>query len=215
MDPNETIQKTAEYVKQEMSGESTGHDWHHVYRVWKNAVHIGQEEGGLDMFVVQMAALLHDLEDEKITGTDDKSKTKEWMDECGLESAVQEQVLYIIGNMSFKDNIGKRQELSKEGQVVQDADRLDAIGAIGIARAFAYGGKKGRPLYDPDDKPKEHMTKAHYLSSGGNTISHFYEKLLTLKDLLNTDAGRRIAEGRHQFMEEYLDRFYKEWEGKD
>jgi uncharacterized protein len=216
MDTEAIIQKTADHVKQKLSGEGTGHDWFHVYRVWKNSVHIGKIEGA-DMFVVEMAALLHDLDDFKITGehTDEKKRAKTWMELQGVESGTQERVLQVIRNMSFTDNIEQRRELSKEGKVVQDADRLDAIGAIGIARCFAYGGKRGRVLYDPDLKLQEYTSAEQYIKGSRATINHFYEKLLLLKDLMNTEAGKSMAENRHAFMEKYLEAFYKEWEGEE
>jgi uncharacterized protein len=216
MDKGSIIQKTADHVKEALSGESSGHDWWHIYRVWKNSIHIGKQEEA-DMFIVEMTALLHDLDDFKITGehSDDKKNAKAWMMKQGVDEDTQEKVLHVIRNMSFTDNIGQRRELSNEGKVVQDADRLDAIGAIGIARCFAFGGKKGRVLYEPDTPHDKELTSERYMKADGHTINHFYEKLLLLKDLMNTEAGKKIAEGRHRFMEEYLDRFYKEWEGKD
>ncbi len=216
MNTQPIIQQTAEHVKEKMSGEGTGHDWFHVYRVWKTAKHIGTAEDA-DMFIVEMVALLHDLDDHKITGehSDEKKNAKAWMAEQGVEPETQERILEAIRNLSFTDNIGKRKELSMEGKVVQDADRLDAIGAIGIARCFAYGGKAGRPLYDPDRPPQKELSVEQYKKGTGCTLNHFYEKLLMLKDLMNTDAGKKMAEHRHRFMEQYLEEFYKEWEGKE
>ncbi|MFC1741026.1 HD domain-containing protein [Nanoarchaeota archaeon] len=217
MDKEQIISKTAEYVKGYFKGESTGHDWWHTYRVWRTSQHIGQLEQKVDMFIVEMAALLHDVDDFKITGehSDEKKNAMAWMTECSVDAEYQNSIVGIIQNMSYTDNIHGRKELSLEGQVVQDADRLDALGAIGIARCFAYGGKKGKPLHDPDTKPDEEMTSEKYISSVGTSVNHFYEKLLLLKELMNTDAGRKVAEGRHKFMEQYLEQFYKEWEGKD
>jgi len=215
MDKQAIISKTAEHVREELSGESSGHDWFHVYRVWKLAEHIGKQEGA-DMFIVEMTALLHDLDDFKITGehSKDKKNATSWMENMQVGADTQQKIIKIIQNMGFTDHIEGQKSLSKEGEVVQDADRLDALGAIGIGRAFAYGGKMQRPLHDPAEQPKKEMSKEHYMSRKGTTINHFHEKLLLLKELMNTDAGRKMAAHRHQFMEQYLEEFFKEWEGE-
>jgi uncharacterized protein len=215
MSPPDVIDRTAEHVRSVLSGEGTGHDWWHVYRVWKMAQRIGRAERA-DLLVVELAALLHDIADWKLHGRDSSvgpKVAKDWLDSLAIDAGISEQVCRIIADMSFKGAGVKPLPLSLEGQVVQDADRLDAIGAIGIARTFAYGGAKGRAIYDSALKPVEHRTAEAYLKDDGHTINHFYEKLLLLKDRMNTATGRQMAEERHQFMEEYLRRFFEEWEG--
>jgi len=210
------IRNTVDYVKREMEGDSSGHDWWHVYRVWKTAAQIGKEEGA-DLFSVELASLLHDLDDYKLTGggeTDEPKRAKEWLEKQNIGQEIISRVCEIIEMMSFKgakvDSIMK----TKEGMIVQDADRLDAIGAIGIGRTFAFGGAKGREMYNPEIKPQAHTSFEQYKASQSSTVNHFYEKLLLLKDLMNTKTGKAMAEERHRFMEEFLDRFFKEWEGK-
>jgi uncharacterized protein len=198
-----------------LSGEGSGHDWWHVYRVWRMARRIGRAEGA-DLLVVELAALLHDIADWKSHGGDSTvgpKMAREWLVSLGLDQAVIEHICQIVADISFKGAGVEQPVLSLEGKVVQDADRLDAMGAIGIARAFAYGGAKGRLIYDPDMKPIQHRTAEAFLKSDGTTINHFYEKLLLLKDRMNTTTGRAMAEERHQFMEEYLRQFFEEWEG--
>ena len=215
MPPSDLIDRTANHVRTVLSGDGTGHDWWHVYRVWKMARHIGQAESA-DLLIVELAALLHDIADWKLHDGDSSlgpTRAKEWLDSQGLDPGISEHVCQIIADISFKGAAVEQPPLSLEGQVVQDADRLDAMGAIGIARAFAYGGAKGRLLYDPDVQPTEHRTAEAYLKSGGHTINHFYEKLLLLKDRMNTATGKTNAEARHRFMEDYLRRFFEEWEG--
>jgi uncharacterized protein len=210
-----TIEQTAAYVKKVLADEGTGHDWWHIERVWRMAKRIGRDEKA-DLTVVELAALLHDIADWKAHNGDSAigpKKASDWLNSLGIEPSIIKQVGQIIANISFKGANVEQPSLSLEGKVVQDADRLDAIGAIGIARAFAYGGSKGRLLYDPMCKPIEHQTADSYLNTNGTTINHFYEKLLLLKDRMNTATGKAIAEQRHQFMLEYLERFYKEWEG--
>jgi len=209
------INRTANHINTVLSGDGTGHDWWHVYRVWKMAKRIGHAEQA-DPLVVELAALLHDIADWKFHDGDlsvGPTRAKEWMDSLGIEPSIIDQVCQIIANISFKGAGVVQPPLSLEGKAVQDADRLDAMGAIGIARAFAYGGAKGREIYDPAASPTEHRTAEAYLKSGGHTINHFYEKLLLLKDRMNTATGRAMAEERHKFMEDYLRRFYEEWEG--
>jgi len=214
MMPSDLIDRTANHIKTVLSGDGTGHDWWHVYRVWKMAKRIGHAEQA-DPLVVELAALLHDIADWKFHDGDlsvGPTKAKDWLDSLGLDPGIIDQVCQIITNISFKGAAVEQQPLSLEGKVVQDADRLDAMGAIGIARAFAYGGAKGREIYDPAAKPTEHRTAEAYLK-GGTSINHFYEKLLLLKDRMNTVTGRAMAEERHTFMEDYLKQFYEEWEG--
>lgn len=217
MDKEEVIKRTADYIKSKLDGEGSGHDWWHVYRVWKTAIEIGKKECA-DLFVVQLAALLHDIADWKFHSGDDSVGPKlagELLEKLDVDENIIFNVCKIIKEVSFKGAGVKSKIKTKEGMVVQDADRLDAIGAIGIARAFAYGGHKGREIYNPNIKPEKHETFEQYRNNKGTTINHFYEKLLLLKDLMNTPSARKIAEERHKFMEEYLDRFFKEWEGKD
>jgi uncharacterized protein len=216
MDHAELVRCTAEHVQSVLAGDGTGHDWWHVYRVWRMARRIGKSEA-VDLLVVELAALLHDIADWKLHGGDTSlgpARAAAWLQSLGVAPATVDHVAAIIANISFKGSAVGQSPLSPEGQVVQDADRLDAIGAIGIARAFAYGGAKRRALYDPAVAPTQHTTAAAYLGSNGTTVNHFYEKLLLLKDRMNTVTGRAIAAGRHEFMEEFLHRFYEEWEGR-
>jgi uncharacterized protein len=209
------ISKIAAEVKARLDGEGSGHDWWHVHRVWKTAGHIARLENA-DLLVVGLAALLHDIADWKFHGGDDSvgPRVAAEMLACHqVPPAIAGHVAAIVAEVSFKGAGVPSVPSSLEGRVVQDADRLDAIGAIGIARAFAYGGYKGQVLYDPGIAPVMHSSKEEYLQSQSPTVNHFHEKLLLLKDLMNTHAARAIAEGRHRFMEDYLDRFHKEWEG--
>ena len=217
MNEEAILKQTEEHIKNKLSGEGSGHDWWHVYRVWKNAIHVGKHEN-VNLFVVQLAALLHDISDWKFNDGDDDVGPKlarEWLEKVQVEEDMISHVCEIIKEMSFKGAGVKTPMRTKEGMVVQDADRLDAIGAIGIARTFAYGGHKNREIYNPNIKPDLHDSFKKYKSGTGPTINHFYEKLLLLKDLMNTETAKKIAEERHKFMEQFLDRFYKEWEGKD
>jgi uncharacterized protein len=213
----EIIDRTAEYVRSELLGEGAGHDWWHVYRVWKTATTIAKEEKA-DQYVVQLAALLHDIADWKFHGGDEKAgskKAKEWLEYLKVDEQVIVKVCGIIDDVSFKGaGVGSKIK-SIEGKVVQDADRLDAMGAIGIGRTFAYGGYKQREMYNPNVKVKMAKNFEEYKNAGQTTINHFYEKLLLLKDRINTKTGKKMAEGRHRFMEEYLERFFAEWEGKN
>ena len=215
MSPADFIERTANNVRIILSGDGTGDDWWHVHRVWKTAWRIGQAEKA-DLLVVELAALLHDIADWKLHDGDSTvgpKMAKDWLVSLELDGNISEHISQIIANISFKGAAVEKPPLLLEGKVVQDADRLDAIGAIGIARAFACGGAKGQLIYDADVKFTEHRTAEAYLKSCGTTINHFYEKLLLLKDRMNTAAGRAIAEERHRFMEGYLRRFFEEWEG--
>ena len=216
MDPQEIIQKTAEYVKQEFAEDSSGHDWWHIYRVWRNAVTICEREGA-DSFIVQLAALLHDLDDWKFNDLGDETprRAQGWLDSLSIAPPIADAVCRIIMHISFKGAAVENKMDSLEGFIVQDADRLDAIGAIGIARTFAYGGFAKRSLYDPDSPPQLHASFEEYKNSSSATINHFYEKLLLLKDMMNTATAKRIAEQRHEIMVQFLNQFMKEWEGKD
>lgn len=216
MNQNDIIQRTAEYIKQEFSDDSSGHDWWHIYRVWKTSIAICEQEKA-DAFIVQLAALLHDLDDWKFNDSDDETplRAKAWLESCGVNSGITQAVCNIIMNISYKGAGVANKMDSLEGFIVQDADRLDAIGAIGIGRAFAYGGYKNRPLYAPDSPPTMHASFEAYKNSKSATINHFYEKLLLLKDRMNTPAAKRIAEQRHDVMVKFLDQFMKEWDGLD
>jgi len=216
MTQQDILQKTADYIKQEFSDDSSGHDWWHIYRVWKNAIIICEHENA-DSFIVQLAALLHDLDDWKFNDSSDETplRAKAWLDSLSIDPAITDTVCRIIMHISYKGAGVANKMDSLEGFIVQDADRLDAIGAIGIARAFAYGGYKNRPLYDPDSPPQMHATFEQYKHSKSATINHFYEKLLLLKDMMNTSTAKRIAEQRHAVMVQYLSQFMNEWEGKD
>lgn len=215
MDKARIIKRVAEIVKKNLKDEGSGHDWWHVYRVWKMAKRIAKEESA-DPFIVQLAAILHDIADWKFHRGDDTvgpEKVRQILKKQGLSEKTIDEVCEIISTMSFKGAFVKSKMKTLEGKVVQDADRLDAIGAIGIARTFAYGGFKKRPIYTPGQKPVLHRTKEEYFRSESATINHFYEKLLLLKDRMNTKTAKKIAEGRHRFMEMYLERFFMEWKG--
>ncbi len=216
MKHQQKINDTVDYVKATLSTAEGGHDWHHIYRVWRTAKEIATHEA-CDTYVVELAALLHDIADSKFHGGDEEigpQRAEAWLRSISVEDDVITHVVQIIRNISFKGGKTDRTFHSIELDVVQDADRLDAIGAIGIARAFNYGGYKGRALYDPDVPPNLHMTKEEYKTSAAPTINHFYEKLLLLKDRMNTATGKDMAQKRHDFMINYLEQFYEEWEGK-
>ena len=212
---NHLIDIVQNEVREKFQGEGSGHDWWHIYRVWKMAERIGVEENA-DMLTVSLAALLHDIADWKFHDGDDTVGPKvarEMLSQHGASQDVIDHVCLIISEVSFKGAGVKTEPSTLEGKVVQDADRLDAIGAIGIARTFAYSGHKGREMYDPEIKPVLHTSKEAYISDKGHTINHFYEKLLLLKDRMNTEAGKSIAGKRHAIMEEFLENFFAEWEG--
>lgn len=207
------IAATIAYVKQELACAEAGHDWFHVERVYKTAQHIAQYEN-VDMQVVKLAALLHDIADSKFNNGNEEigpTKAGDFLRSLHVTENVVLHVQQIIRNMSFKNSFDAPTFSSPEMQVVQDADRLDAMGAIGIARAFTYGGFKNRELYNPAIPPKTSQTKQDYKNTQAPTINHFYEKLLLLKDGMNTPTGKKIALQRHQFMLDYLDQFYAEW----
>ncbi|WP_024769982.1 HD domain-containing protein [Aquimarina macrocephali] len=216
MAEDQIISKTIDFVKDTLSGAEGGHDWFHIERVFKNAQSISKEEE-VDFFIVSLGALLHDIADSKFYDGDETIGPKIAADFLGnlqVKQAVIDHVIKIIENISFKGGNIDQKFRSPELDVIQDADRLDAIGAIGIARCFNYGGFKNRVLYDPEIVPNLKMNKEEYKSSVSPTINHFYEKLLLLKDRMNTKTGRKLATERHQFMEQFLEQFYKEWEGK-
>lgn len=215
MSKQQVINKTAKFIKNKLSGEGSGHDWWHVYRVWKLAREIGKKEKG-DLFIIELASLLHDIADWKFTNGDDSvgpQLAADWLAGLKVRQEIIDEVVNIIKCVSFKGAGVKNSIKTIEGKIVQDADRLDAIGAIGVARTFAYGGYKGREMYNPEIKPQMHRSFEAYKKSNSPTINHFYEKLLLLKDLINTNSARRIAIKRHKFMEAYLEEFYAEWNG--
>lgn len=209
------INKTIAFVKQQLENAEGGHDWFHIQRVYNNALHIAEKEE-CNLLVVQLGALLHDIADSKFHNGDETvgPKTAQaFLEKEGVEETVIAHVVNVIKNISFKGGNFERQFNSAELDIVQDADRLDAIGAIGIARTFNYGGFMNRALYNPDIAPQLSMTKEEYKKSNNPTINHFYEKLLLLKERMNTKTGKALAEGRHEYMENFLKQFYAEWEG--
>jgi uncharacterized protein len=210
------IEVTKAFVKAELLNAEGGHDWFHIERVYKNTLLIAKNEP-VDITVVSLAALLHDIADSKFHNGDETIGPRvasKFLLKHNIDSEIIEHVTQIIENMSFKNSFDLNPSFtSKEMEVVQDADRLDAIGAIGIARCFNYGGFKDRALYNPEIEPNLNMTKAEYKAAKTPTINHFYEKLLLLKDQMNTKTGKRIASERHKYMEGFLKQFYEEWEG--
>ena len=211
------LNATIRFVKKQLDTAEGGHDWFHIERVYKLALRIAEKEADVDVLVVQLAALLHDIADSKFHDGDETigpRLAREFLNEQQLAEDQIEQVIAIIENISFKGGNQAQTYFSKELAVVQDADRLDAIGAIGIARTFNFGGFKNRPLYDPAIPPDLQLSKEAYKKSTAPTLNHFYEKLLRLKDLMHTETARELAAERHQFMEQFLSRFYAEWEGE-
>jgi uncharacterized protein len=214
MEQQKIIEATTTFVKNILQHDSSGHDWWHIERVRKAALQIGEKENA-NLFVVEMAALLHDVADEKLNKSEEEGlmKVRNWLSSLQITESEQEEVIEIISTMSFKG--GSRPPMKTiEGQVVQDADRLDAIGAIGIARTFAYAGSHGDLIYDPELPFRDSMTKEEYRNGKSTAVNHFYEKLLKLKDTLNTNAAKKAAQERHDFMTAFLDQFYKEWNGQ-
>ena len=212
MSNEEIISRTVVFVKDELKNAEGGHDWWHIERVWKNAKSIVKTEDA-NLFIVELGALLHDIADHKFNNGDESigiSKAATFLKSLSVDKIVIDHISKIITNISFKGGNFKSGFFSPELAVVQDADRLDAMGAIGIARAFNYGGFKGREIYNPSIKPVTRMTKDQYQNSSAPTINHFYEKLLLLKDRMNTETGRKMAEQRHRFMELYLEQFFRE-----
>ncbi len=213
MNNDQLREKTVAYVRETLAGDSSGHDWWHIDRVRRNALRIATAEGA-DLLVTELAALLHDIADWKFHGGDDTAgprAARSWLECHAVDAEVIDHVCNIIAGLSFKGAGVPTDMPTLEGRCVQDADRLDAIGAIGIARAFAFGGHFGRAMYDPDHPPELHDTFAAYKTKGGPSINHFYEKLLLLKDRMQTSTGRKMAEKRHQFLESFLKQFFAEW----
>ncbi|WP_219834865.1 HD domain-containing protein [Paenibacillus sp. R14(2021)] len=203
------------FARAELGGDVTGHEWWHIHRVVRMAQQLAGQEGA-DTFICCLAALLHDVADEKLNDSKESGlrKVKDWLEGQAVNGPDAEHVMEIIANMSFNGGANPPMR-TLEGQVVQDADRLDAIGAIAIARAFLYAGWKGHAIYDPELKPREAMTPEEYRGGKTTAINHFYEKLLKLKDRINTTSGKAIAEERHRYMEAYVERFLQEWDGLD
>lgn len=211
------IEKTAVFIKEKMLGEGSGHDWWHVYRVWQVAKTIADNEPDADRLTVELGALLHDVADWKFAGGDLEAGSRAaraWLESCEADDQIIRHIEEITRSVSFRGAKVELELKTIEAKIVSDADKLDAIGAIGIARTFAYGGSKNRSMYEPDEKPVLHATFEEYKNSQSHTINHFYEKLLLLKDIMQTATGKKIALSRHKYMEVYLQEFYKEWEGK-
>lgn len=216
MNSEQLITDTIAFVKQELQNAEGGHDWFHIERVYKNSLLIAKTEE-CDALVVKLGALLHDIADSKFHNGDETvgpRVAREYLESKAVAQDVIDHVVLIIENISYKGGNFEKKFSSKELDIVQDADRLDAIGAIGIARTFNYGGFKNRTLYDPEIAPKTGMSKEEYKKNDSPTINHFYEKLLLLKDKMNTDTGKQIAQQRHKYMEGFLSQFYAEWEGE-
>jgi len=210
------IGNTILFVQQKLENAEAGHDWFHIERVYKNALLIAEGEN-CDVLIVKLGALLHDIADSKFHDGDETVGPKVARTFLESQNASEETIVHVVNiieNISFKGGNFEKKFNSKELEIVQDADRLDAIGAIGIARTFNYGGFKNRPLYNPNIAPNLHMTKEEYKNNNAPTINHFYEKLLLLKDKMNTQTGKRIAQKRHEFMELFLSQFYAEWDGE-
>jgi len=228
MDRQEIIKKTEFFVKETLGEDSTGHDWWHIYRVRNLAKRIARHEGA-DIFIVELAALLHDIGDYKFFQGDEEAgaaKVRGWLSSLEISPSLIDKIVEITSQISFMHTLpdkskekGKKNTtipiISKELMAVTDADRLDAMGAIGIARAFTYGGFFNRPIYDPSIKPSKFITKEEYKTTEAPSINHFYEKLLKLKDMMYTPLGRKMAKRRHRFLNLYLKQFFKEWKGKE
>jgi uncharacterized protein len=210
------IDTTILFVKEKLENAEGGHDWFHMERVYRNSLLIAKEED-CDITVVQLGALLHDIADSKFHDGDETigpRTARTFLESQHVDEPIIQHVINIIENISFKGGNFEKKFNSKELEIVQDADRLDALGAIGIARCFNYGGFKNRALYNPEIQPNLNMSKEEYKNSESPTLNHFYEKLLLLKDKMNTPTGKKIAEARHQYMEGFLSQFYAEWEGR-
>lgn len=212
MDKNLMIEKTKDFVKEKLYGEGSGHDWFHIERVYNLSKFIAEKENA-DLFIVEMTSLLHDIDDWKFSNDTDTNTTttENFLASISVPKNDINKIISIIKTMSFKGGVVDSTQNSIEGKVVQDSDRLDAIGAIGIARTFAYGGSKGRQIYDPSINPIEFTSLEQVKNAENHTVNHFYEKLLKLKDLMNTNTAKEIAEKRHKFMENFLEEFYSEW----
>ncbi|MGE7759796.1 HD domain-containing protein [Peribacillus sp. NPDC097895] len=206
------VELTEKFVYDQLNSDASGHDWFHIDRVRKLALHIAKEEQKGNEFIIEMAALLHDIPDDKLNEDDAAGwkKLDEWFEEIKMDMDSVEAIKRIINTISYSSGHAKLSSI--EAEIVQDADRLDAIGAIGIARTFAFGGKKGQPMYDPSLPIREHMTKKEYRTGKSSSVHHFYEKLLRLQDMLNTCTAKKMARERHEYMVSFLEEFYKEWD---
>lgn len=215
MKEEKILQEVATYVERKLSGEGSGHDWWHIVRVRKLAEKLALAEGG-DSFICQLAALVHDLVDDKLVADEGLAlaEVRDLLTRVGVAANQTDQVLTIIQSISYKGGNQNHLDLTLEGQIVQDADRLDAMGAIGVARTMAYSGHHQRIIHDPEVAVRQNMTLDQYRSHQGTAITHFYEKLLLLKDLMNTKTAKELAKGRHAFLEAYLDQFFAEWDGQ-
>ena len=210
------IKQTETFVKSKLSGEATGHDWWHVYRVWNNAKMILQNEKSANFLIVELAALLHDISDWKFSDGDDSvgpNIAREFLSSINCPNDIIDNVCEIISTMSFKGAGVKTPMQTIEGEIVQDADRLDALGAVGIARTFAYGAYANQEIYNPEIQPKLHSSYEDYKNAKGTSINHFYEKLLLLADRMNTKTAKELAIARQKYMENFLEQFFAEWEG--
>ena len=217
MKDQELVSKTADYMKNKFADDATGHDWWHLYRVWQLSKHIASQEKGADMIVVELAALLHDIADFKFRNGDLSAGPRAaqiWLRGLNTRQQTIEAVCHVVENVSFKGAGVANKMKSLEGKIVQDADRLDAIGAVGIARVFAFSGAHDRLIHNPNIMPELHSSFKAYANAKPTAVNHFYEKLLLLKDKMNTNTGREIAEHRHKYMEQYLKEFYAEWDGE-
>jgi uncharacterized protein len=213
---DDIILKTAAHVQKLFSGDVTGHDWWHMYRVWQLAKTIAANEAEADMYTIELAALLHDIADWKFHNGDMEAgpqAARRWLASLDVEETIIVVVEDILRNVSYKGAGVASSMTTIEGKIVHDADKLDALGAIGIARAFAYGGANNRSIYDPDVKPRLHTSFESYKKDTGHTVNHFYEKLLLLKDRMYTDTGKKLASERHAYVEVYLEQFLAEWDG--
>lgn len=209
------INKTAQYAKKTLAKDASGHDWWHIYHVWKIAIRIGQKEKA-DLFIVELTALLHDIADWKSYGNDSNigpKKAKQWLTKLRLDKNIIDQICEIIKNMSFKGASVKSEMKSIEGKIVQDADRLDALGAIGIARTFATGAVHNQLIYNPSISIKKRVNDLR-IKNSYSSIHHFYDKILKLKSLMNTKTGKKLVKSRHDFIVKYLNEFFQEWDGK-
>lgn len=216
MNQEEIVLKTNDFIKEKFGGEGSGHDYWHMYRVWQLAKTIAAKEPNVDTFTLELAALLHDIADWKFNDDEEAGPraARKWLESLNVDNAIIEHIEDIIRNVSFKGANVANNLKSIEGRIVHDADKLDAMGAIGIGRAFAYGGAKARPMHDPGVSPTQHDTFEAYKNSNSGTINHFYEKLLLLKDRMFTDTGKAMAQQRHEYMERFVKEFLDEWEGR-
>jgi len=212
MEKEKVINETIDFVKIKLNGDSSGHDWWHIYRVWNMAKKLQQTEGG-NLFIIELAALLHDVADWKFYTSEEEGLkvVTDWLNELEIDKETSHKIVDIIRNISFKGAGVKDKMVSVEGKIVQDADRLDAIGAVGIARTFAFGGKFGNEMHNPETEIVFHENFEQYKKSKGTTINHFHEKLLLLKDRMNTKTAKKIAEHRHNYMQDFLNQFMDEW----